>query len=138
MPIPTTAQTARILFLAILAAIGLPCSSVHADVVKAVSDGPRWTDEGSAFVLDEKGSVWSFSGGFERPLFDGPFKMDGLSDIVDIAPFAAVRKDGKVLTWRLGPQPNVTCSETCGPIQPVGTYTSPTIVDGIEGAVKIV
>ena len=83
------------------------------------------------FILDDNGDVFDVSSGY---VFESdnassvatPYKIKGLNQIVSLAPYGVVRKDGKVLTWDL--------------LRKRGrgdSYTIPKIVNGISRALKI-
>jgi len=100
--------------------------------------------DGSSFLLDDDGSVRAFLK-FDSGYLQHPYVMYALSDIVSLAPYGAVRRDGKVFTWDLLPQhPQHRCigsgsERECEVNTSVrGVYTSPEMVEGIDNAVSIV
>lgn len=99
--------------------------------VVEVAAGVEYNGDNIPFVLDEYGSVWSF---LDPDELKDPFRIEGLHDIVKITSYGALRRDGRVFTWRLGPQ-DEEYLRTRGYRK--GTVTSPKMVKGIFNAVSI-
>ncbi|MES2772175.1 MAG: hypothetical protein V4623_09460 [Pseudomonadota bacterium] len=54
-------------------------------------------EEGTPFLLDDQGEVWAYR---KPATFEGLFKLPNLKNIVKLAPFMAVDKDGQLFIWR--------------------------------------
>jgi hypothetical protein len=77
-----------------------------------------------AFVLDDKGDVWAF----EQPnVATGAEKLPALHDVVQIAPFAALTRDGQVYVWYMGQHTVWGVSEGVKQAE----YTTPQLVRGL-------
>jgi len=106
-------------------------NSCRAGIRAFVGDG-----ETSAFILDDQGSVWAFH---KADTDQEPYKLPGLDHIVSLAPYGAVRGDGKVLTWNLAQRPVQKCRfRPCELDTSIdGTYTYPEVVQNIDNGISI-
>lgn len=89
------------------------------------------TDDGTGLsmyvILDDNGDVWSFKGEPDEQ----PVKLQGLHDIVAIAPLIALRRDGAVFTWKRRYREHARDGES------LLYFTKPRQVKGVEKAVSI-
>jgi alpha-tubulin suppressor-like RCC1 family protein len=84
-----------------------------------------WEGYRVIFLLDDNGNVWA-----SKNLFSY-FKLENLRNIIKLAPYIAVDKDGQVFTWALDKKTKAEEEE----LNPV--YTVPKRVEGIRGATQI-
>lgn len=115
--------------------LALACRAVLVLAITASSALAHFVDVavssiGIPFLLDDDGNVWAF----KEPLsLGGIAKLPGLSEIQDIAPFAAVNKQGDVFVWSLDRRTAVTTPD----VNILAVYTVPKRLTGVRNTALI-
>jgi alpha-tubulin suppressor-like RCC1 family protein len=103
-------------------------SNAYAGAVAVVADA-----DGTAFFLDDEGSVWAFT---KPDQIQGLVKLPNLSHIRQIVPFAALEDNGHVKTWDYS-QNTICRSDEGGPLGRDVAYSTPKEVEGLSGVISI-